>query len=79
MSDVATFEELPPRFQKVAERVGKGWTYPEIAHDLDLTVKTVEHYAAELATRLEGEHLDGLRPKDRIMTWWLVDGPGAAS
>lgn len=77
MSDLLTFEELPPRFQKVAERVGRGWTYAEVAYDLGLTTKTVEHYVAEIATRLEGTELEKLRPKERIMTWWHVDGPGS--
>lgn len=67
-------EDVSPRFRKVAERIGKGWTYAEIAHDLGLTVKTVETYANQLAGRLDGDHL---RPKEKIMRWWLVDVEGS--
>lgn len=69
-------EDVSPRFRKVAERIGKGWTYAEIAHDLGLTVKTVETYAAQLAGRLDGDHLEDFRPKEKIMRWWLVDVEG---
>ena len=74
-----TLEDVSPRYQRVAERVAKGWTYAEIAHDLGLTVKTVETYVAELAGQIDGDHLEDFRPKEKIMTWWHVDvegGPG---
>lgn len=75
---MATLEEYPPRFQKVARRVGKGWTYAETAHDLDLTVRTVERYIHQLAAEIIEERPDlaGLRPKDRVMRWWAVDVEG---
>ena len=78
MTMATELEDVPPRYRRVAERIAKGWTYPEIGHDLGLTVKTVETYAAELAGQIEGDHLEEYRPKEKIMTWWLVDVSGGS-
>jgi len=68
-------EELPPRYRRVAERVGKGWTYPETAHDLGLTTRTVEAYIHETSALIlrDHPHLERLGPKERVMRWWAVD------
>lgn len=66
-------EEIAPRYRKVARRVGAGMSYQEAAEELGISVRTVEHYVAELADSLEADHLDGLSPKARVMVWWHVD------
>lgn len=82
MSDLDTWDELPPRLQKVARHVSQGIPYADVAEELGVSERTVEHYAADLASRLEkavGVNESALAPKERIMVWWHVDGPGSSA
>jgi len=59
--------ELSKRQREVAERVAKGFSSKRIAHDLALSIRTVEEHIRTAAERLPGEG----GPRRRIFLWFF--------
>lgn len=54
----------------MAERVGSGLSYKEVASETGLSPSTVRHYTREVAGKLEGEPYTSLRPQTAVILWW---------
>lgn len=70
-------EDLQPRHQKVAHRVGNGATYEEIAAEMGLSPRTVRHYVKDICTNLPDGEYAGLEPKIAVMQWYLREAQPA--
>lgn len=67
MTRVQPMQPLTTRELHVTERVAVGLSAKQISADLQLSVRTVEHYIESAAAKVPGPPGS---PRGRLMLWW---------